>query len=95
MTIRSHRCTLDVGHNRRRDALLAIWPPDGKVSNMNIHHNVAARLLYQDYERQFRKWERDNVAATGQRSAHAAARGIDDDRARRGLQSHSVRVAPR
>ena len=41
----SHRCTLlDVGHNRRRDALLAIWPPDGKVSNMNIHHNVAQAM---------------------------------------------------
>ena len=41
----SHRCTLlDVGHNRRRDALLAIWPPDGKVSDMNIHHNVAQAM---------------------------------------------------
>ena len=41
----SHRCTLlDVGHNRRRDALLAIWPPDGKVSNTNIHHNVAQAM---------------------------------------------------
>ena len=41
----SHRCTLlDVGHNRRRDALVAIWPPDGKVSNTNIHHNVAQAM---------------------------------------------------
>ena len=30
----------------------------------------AARLLYQDYKRQFRKWERDNAAPTGQRSPH-------------------------
>ena len=41
----SHRCTLlDAGHNRRRDALLAIWPPDGRVSNTNIHHNVAQAM---------------------------------------------------
>ena len=41
----SHRCTLlDVGHNRRRDALLAIWPPDGRVSDTNIHHNVAQAM---------------------------------------------------
>ena len=26
--------------------------------------------MYQDYRRQFRKWERDNAAPTGQRSPH-------------------------
>ena len=49
-----------------------------ETSNGNFHDNPqvaervtrAARLLYQDYERQFRKWERDNAVATGQRSAH-------------------------
>ena len=24
--------------------MLAIWPPDGKVSNTNIHHNVAQAM---------------------------------------------------
>ena len=49
-----------------------------ETSNGHFHDNPqvaervtrAARLLYQDYERQFRKWERDNAAASGQRSAH-------------------------
>ena len=41
----THRCPLlDIGHNHRRDALLAIWPPGGKVSNTNIHHNVAQAI---------------------------------------------------
>ena len=40
----------------------------------------AARLLYQDYERQFRKWERDNAATTGQRSAHPVMIAVVNNR---------------
>ena len=36
--------------------------------------------VYQDYERQFRKWERDNVAATGQRSAHPVMIAVVNNR---------------
>ena len=59
-----------------------------ETSNGNFHDNPqvaervtrAARLLYQDYERQFRKWERDNVAATGPRSAHPVMIAVVNNR---------------
>ena len=59
-----------------------------ETSNGNFHNNAqvadrvtrAAHLLYQDYERQFRKWERDNVAATGQRSAHPVMIAVVNNR---------------
>ena len=40
----------------------------------------AARMLYQDYERQFRKWEKDNAAATGPRSAHPVMIAVVNNR---------------
>ena len=59
-----------------------------ETSNGNFHDNPevaervtrAAGLLYQDYERQFRKWERDNAAATGQRSAHPVMIAVVNNR---------------
>ena len=70
-----------------------------ETSNGNFHNNAlvaervtrAAHLLYQDYERQFRKWERDNEAATGQRSAHPVMIAVVNSR----LNAQKLHEIPR